>query len=451
MMDKLERLLVPIAEKLGNNKVLGAIRDGFLITTPLIIVSSIFLLIANLPIDGYPEFMAGVFGPTWKSYLTSVSGATLNLMGVLSLIGISYSYAKVKKVNAMAATTVALVSFVVVTKQANIIEIISGDDVLSTTFSGLGFANINSNAIFLSMIVGIVSVIIFSFVIKKGWTIKMPEGVPPAVVDSFTALIPSAFVITFFFIVRTGFQLTSFGYANDFIFKILQEPLVGFGKTDFYLPISRTMSSLFWFFGINGPAVTNTIFTPIGRALTNENLAFFEQGLRGPNIYTNPFSNFFGGWGGGGSTLSLVIVMLLFAKSQRLKKLGQLSIVPGIFGINEMIIFGFPIVLNPIMIFPFVVIPTMNVILSGIMTSIGFLPFTTGVDLPWTTPIVVSGFLATQSIIGSIWQIVLLVLGCLIYYPFFKLADKRYLEEESNISTEDDGLGDISFDDLSFD
>jgi len=143
--------------------------------------------------------------------------------------------------------------------------------------------------------------------------------------------------------------------------------------------------------------------------------------------------------------------MLLFAKSQRLKKLGQLSIVPGIFGINEMIIFGFPIVLNPIMIFPFVVIPTMNVILSGIMTSIGFLPFTTGVDLPWTTPIVVSGFLATQSIIGSIWQIVLLVLGCLIYYPFFKLADKRYLEEESNISTEDDGLGDISFDDLSFD
>ena len=143
--------------------------------------------------------------------------------------------------------------------------------------------------------------------------------------------------------------------------------------------------------------------------------------------------------------------MLLFCKSKRIKQLGKLSIVPGIFGINEPIIFGLPIVLNPILIIPFIGVPLMNLTLSTIVTKMGLIPYTTGVSLPWTTPIGISGYLSTGSLMAGVWQIVLLVLGCLVYFPFIMILDKQYLKDEENIKndeTDDISLEDLSFDDL---
>ena len=141
--------------------------------------------------------------------------------------------------------------------------------------------------------------------------------------------------------------------------------------------------------------------------------------------------------------------MLLFCKSDRIKVLGRLSIVPGIFGINEPIIFGLPIVLNPIMIIPFIFVPLFNLVTSYLLTIAEILPKTTGVNLPWTTPIGFSGWLSTGSWIAAVWQIILLVIGCCIYFPFIKALDKGYLHDEENSEgTEEE---DISFDDLSLD
>ena len=451
-MDKLENVLGPIAEKLNNNKVLAAIRDGFLIATPLIIASSFFLLVQNFPVPGYADFMAGIFGEDWSLYLGSVSGATFSLLAILNVIGIGYSYAKQLDSDGAIGAVVSLVAYFIITPQRHPEFTNEAGDV----FRGFSFSHLGSEGLFLAMLAAIISVRVLVWVEDKGWIIKLPEGVPPMVMQSFSALIPAFFSITFFFIIRIVFGMTSYEYANDFIYSVLQTPLMGLGRNPFFPVIYQFLSTLFWFFGINGPAVTNTVFGPIATALTFENLDAYQafgMGADLPNIYTSSFSNFFGNYGGGGSTLSLVIVMLLFGKSERLKQLSKLSILPGIFGINEMVIYGVPMVLNPIMIIPFLLAPVLNISLAYGATAIGLIPRTFGLSIPWTTPIFFSGWLATGSIIASFFQIFLLVLGCLLYYPFFKVLDKQYLEQEDLDAQKDetDELDEISLDDISFD
>ena len=446
MFATLEKVLMPVADKLGRNKILVAIRDGFLITTPLLIVGSIFLLIANFPIPGWEDFWGNILGPNWSSWFMNVSKATFNMIALLTCVGTGYAYARELKGDAIQGAGVALVSFFILMPTKIPFEGVNGPE----TVSGLAFEYIGSNGIFLALIISLVSVRVFNWVYKKGWTIKMPDGVPPAVAASFAALIPSAVVITMFFLLRIGFEFTSFETAHNFIYKVLQTPLQGAGNTLFAQIIYSLACTVFWFFGINGPAVANTVFAPITKILTIENLEAFQAGLPLPNIFTDPFSNFFTGFGGGGSTLSLVIVMVLFCKSQRIKQLGRLSLVPGFFGINEPIIFGLPIVLNPVLIVPFVGVPVVNLVLSTIATNMGIIPYTTGVSLPWTTPIGFSGYLSTGSVMAGVWQIGLLLLGCIIYYPFIKMLDKQYLKDEEKSSNEQ-SVDDISFDDLSFD
>lgn len=451
-MEKLENVLGPIAEKLNNNKVLVSIRDGFLVATPLIIAASVFLLIQNFPVPGYAEFMSGIFGENWSVYLGSVSNATFSLIALLNVVGIGYSYARQLDSDGAIGSIIAFVSYFIITPQTHP----EYTNEAGEAFNGFSFADLGSEGLFLGMVTAIIAVRVAVWVEQKGWVIKLPEGVPPMVMQSFSSLIPAFFAISFFFLTRIAFSFTSYEYANEFIYAQLQTPLMGLGRSAFFPVIYQVSSSLFWFFGINGPAVTNTVFGPISTALTYENLAVYQEaGVTAdlPNIYTSSFSNFFGNYGGGGSTLSLVIMMVLFAKSQRLKQLSRLSLLPGVFGINEMVIYGVPIVLNPVMIIPFMLVPMMNISLAYGATYFGIIPRTFGLSIPWTTPIFFSGWLATGSLRASFFQLFLLGLGCLIYYPFLKVLDKQYLEEEDidPEELEEDELDGISLGDISFD
>ena len=449
MFDTLEKVMGRSAEKLGNNKVLIAIRDGFLVSTPLIIVASIFLVIANFPIPGYVDFLAQFFGQGWPSKMDAVIDSTFSVLGLLGAFGIGYAYARQLENDPVAGGAVALVCFLIITPKSHpdFVNAANGK-----VFNGFALGHLGSAGMFLAMITAIISVKIFVTVKNKGWVIKMPDGVPPAVTQSFAALIPSAFAMFFFFVVYLVFSATDYQYAHNFIYKILQAPLMGFGRSILFEPIYQFLSTLFWFFGINGPAVTNTVFNPIHLALTTENLEAFKAGQPLQNIFTGPFGDFFGNFGGGGSTLSLVILMVFVSKSERMKKLGRLAIIPGVFGINEMVIFGLPVVLNPIIAIPFLLTPLVNITLATVATMIGLIPYTTGASLPWTTPFFFSGWLSTGSIIAGFFQIVLIAIGCLIYFPFFKALDQQYLNEESgsNMLTGDE-LDDIDLNDLSFD
>lgn len=441
---KLEKILMPMAEIIGQNKYLIAIRDGFLVSTPLLIIGSLFLLIANFPIPGWNDMLAKFLGEGWGAKLSVPVAATFDVMTILAVIGIAYSLARQINIDAIQASATALVAFFIVTP-FKINYTPKGQDA-ALIVNGIPLDWVGSKGLFLGMIVAITSVMLFNKILKKGWVIKLPHGVPPTVAKSFEALIPAGIVIVVFFLINYAFSLTSYETVHKFIFNFLQIPLLKLGATLPAMIVAYLFLHFFWFFGINGSSVVGAVYNPILKALSVENLDAFQAGQPLPNIITGQFQDMFATFGGGGSTLSLILAIVLICKSKRVKKIGQLSLLPGIFGINEPIIFGLPIVLNPMLLIPFVLVPTVNIIISYFTMVIGLVPFTNGVQIPWTTPPVISGFLVSGWQ-GSVLQVLLIVLGVFMYMPFIKLIDKQYLKEEKEQEEleEDD---DISFDDL---
>lgn len=447
--NKLEELLVPAANALSKNKVLVAIRDGFLITTPIVIIASIFLVITNFPIPGWNEMIASFAGEGWEAAFDRVTTVGFDCISLMAVFGIGYAYARELGIdNKVGGAITALVSFLILTPQSHA-EFVNE---AGRSFGGFALRNFGTAGMFLAMITALISVRIFAWAIKKKMVIKLPDGVPPAVSESFGALIPSGIAMLLAFILAIIFSKTSYAYAHNFVYEILQAPLVGLGRLAGFEVIYQFLSTLFWFFGINGPAVTNTIFAPIHKVITQENFDAMAAGLPMKNVFTAGFSDFFCNFGGGGSTLGLVLMMSFIAKSKRMKTLGRLSLPAGIFGINEPIIFGLPIVLNPVMAVPFILTPVLNTIVAYLFTIMHVMPITSGAQLPWTCPIGFSGWLVTGSWTGSLVQFILLAMDILIYYPFFKSLDNKYLEEEKKTDEKGkDDLDKLSFDDLSLD
>ena len=442
MLSKLESVLMPLAEKIGKNKYLIAVRDGFLLSMPLLIVGSFFLLIANFPIPGWSDFWARFFGEDWVSYFAKPTDATFSIMAILAVVGIGYSFAEQMNVDKLFGAASAMVSWFLIMPYEVLLE--GGGSV-----KGIPLDWVGSKGIFVGIICAFLSIHIYAWVNKKGWVIKMPEGVPPTVVKSFAALIPAGVSMLVFFVINIIFAMTPFHSAFDFIFTILQVPLLKLGNTLPAMVIAYIFLHLFWFFGVNGGSVVAAVFNPILQTLSAENLAAYQAGAPIPNIICQQFQDLFATFGGCGSALSLMIAMLLFCRSKRIRELGKLSLVPGLFGINEPIVFGLPIVLNPMILIPFMLVPTINIVISYICMSIGLVPLCSGVAIPWTMPVVLSGFLSTGWQ-GAVLQLVLLVLGIFVYMPFIKMMDKQYLADEANATAAQDD-DDISLDDLSFD
>lgn len=441
MLNKLESVLMPLAEKIGKNKYLIAVRDGFLLSMPLLIVGSFFLLIANFPIPGWTEFWARFFGENWASYFSKPTDATFSIMAILAVIGIGYSFSEQMNVDRLFGAAISLVCWFLIMPY----EILAGDAVVA----GIPLGWVGSKGIFVGIICAFLAVHIYAWVNEKGWVIKMPDGVPPTVEKSFAALIPAGMSVLVFFVINIVFAMTSYGNAFNFIFTILQTPLLKLGNTLPAMVIAYIFLHFFWFFGVNGGSVVGAVFNPILQTLSAENLAAFQAGAALPNIISQQFQDLFATFGGCGSTLSLLIAMLLFCRSKRVKELGKLAFIPGIFGINEPLVFGLPIVLNPMILIPFMLVPTINIVISYFCMSVGLVPLCSGVAIPWTMPVILSGFLATGWQ-GAVLQFLLLILGVFIYMPFIKMMDKQYLSDEAKAVNKDDD-DDISLDDLSFD
>lgn len=440
MLDKLESIFMPLAEKIGKNKYLISIRDGFLLTTPLLIIGSFFLLIANFPINNWTEFWARFFGENWTAYMAKPTSATFDIMAILAVVGIAYSFSRELNVDKLSGAAVAVVSWFILMPY----KVTDG----SVTLNGIPLDWVGSKGIFIGIITAFVSVHIYAWVIKKGWIIKMPKGVPPAVTQSFAALVPSAVVLGVFFLANSLIAITPYDNAFNFIFKFLQQPLLVLGNTLGAVLVAMGFQHFFWFFGINGGSIVGSIMQPILTPLSMENLSAFQAGTALPNVINQQFYDLFTTFGGAGSTLSMLIAMIIVCRSQRIKNLSKISIVPTLFGINEPVIFGLPVVLNPTILIPFLLTPLINILISYFSMVSGLVPFTSGVSMPWTTPVIISGFLTTGWR-GALLQLILVILGVFIYMPFVKMMDKQYKKEELQASESSDD--DISLDDLSFD
>lgn len=395
----------------------------------LIIVGSIFLIIANLPVPGYADFMASVFGSGWKQVLSYPVYATFGLLALFVSIGVAYRLAEKYSLDAVAAATASVASFMIVSPYQ--IPIFVKELNKTIDVSGINLNYMGAKGMFVSILMAILSVEIMRFFVKKGFVIKMPDSVPPAVSKSFTALIPLLFIITFSLVLRVGFEKTHWGDLHNLIQTIVSKPLLYAGGSYWGAMLTTLFISLLWAVGLHGSTIVQAVMMPIWLTFMDQNRIAFEAGKELPNIVTFDFFYFSTKMGGAGSTLMLVLFMAFLAKSRHLKEIGKLSIVPGIFNINEPVIFGVPMVLNPLLLIPFIIAPLVATTTAYFSMATGLVPKLTGVTLPWTTPVGIYGFLATNgSFAAVILTAVNLLIVAVIYYPFFKVFDAQKCKEE---------------------
>ncbi|PWU66750.1 PTS cellobiose transporter subunit IIC [Gracilibacillus dipsosauri] len=419
-MDFLERVLLPIADKLNNNRYLSALRDGFMVALPLIIFGSIFVVIANFPF--LDKFLSEDAYAAYQNALGPASAATLSIMGIFVIIGIGYKLTEHYGVDAIYGGVVALAAFLILTPQ--VLEGVSG--VIPTS-------SIGAEGMFLGIFTAFISAELYRFFVQKNLTIKMPAGVPGAVSRSFSALIPITLTLSVFLVIRIIFSYTPFDTVQNFIYTVIQQPLTVLGSGLPATLIAVLLIQIFWFFGLHGQIIINSVFDPIWYALNDENLQAFQAGTELPNIVTKQFiDTFLVGMGGSGMTLAVVILIFMIGKSRQLKELGKLGGPAGIFNVNEPIIFGLPIIMNPIIIIPWLIAPVVVTIITYYAMSIGLVPPPAGIIVPWTTPPILSGFLATGNAWqGAVLQMFNIIVVGIIWWPFLKVLDKNYYENEA--------------------
>lgn len=408
-LDWLEKYFVPVAGRIGAQRHLVAIRDGFVSIMPLILAGSLAVLLNNTLFQWIPAlgFLSGINGNVWWG--------TFAIMTLLVVFSVGYHLAKGYGVDALAAGLIAVGSFITVTPQA------FGD-------SGWGFLHwgyLNAGGLFTGIIVALISTEIFSQLRRRNIIIKMPDSVPPAVGKAFAAVIPGCAALFFFGII--GFIVTTAGAnsLHDIIFNTIQKPLQGFGQNLGSAIVLAVMLNVFWFFGLHGGNIMDPIIQTIYMPAVAANADAVQQGLMAPNIITKAFFDSFVHIGGCGATLALIIAILITTRKRReYREVAKLGVSFGIFNINEPIMFGLPIILNPILLIPFIITPAVLTTVAYIATVTGLVP-PTYILTPWITPVGISGFLATGgSIMGGILSVVNFVIAILIYLPFVKLADR---------------------------
>ncbi|RHW52359.1 oligo-beta-mannoside permease IIC protein [Bombilactobacillus bombi] len=424
-MDKLvnwlQKHLNPIAQKLNENIWLGAVRDGFFGSTSILIIGSMFLLFANLPISGYAQFMSSIFGKNWQIFFNVPYNMTMNIMSIYVLVGMAKSLAHSLKVDDVQAI---ILSFAV-------LFILNPTIMNKQKIEGIALPSIGASGIFLTIVVTLLTVKMYSVFVKKNWRIKMPDSVPAMVSDSFTAMIPGTVAMLIAISIRILVSMTSFSTVQGFVLKIIQTPLLNIGSSFGATIIVEFLEAFIFTFGIHGPNIINSVMQPIWLTLTAENSSAFHAGKVLPHIMNLQFDANYLKLGGTGTTIGLAILCAYFAHSKQIKTLGKLSIVPSIFNINEPLIFGLPIVLNPILMLPFAFSTIVFISLSWFITSIGWLPIANGTNIPFTTPPIIAGFLISGWR-GAVWNIIEIILSILWYYPFFKIIDRNTLKSENS-------------------
>ena len=454
LMEVMEQKLVPLANVVGKNKYLLTLRDTFSTVMPLLIIGSIFTLVGSFPFEEWTNFLkTTMVGDQTLSALINVPATcTVSMMALFVAFLMGYNFAEHEDLSdRVAAGFTSLLSWLLLMPLYTLYTPEGATEAVRV--DSLPMDWIGSKGVFVAMVFGFLSVKVYGWFVHKNFTIKMPDGVPPTVSRAFSALIPMSVTVILVWVIRVLFVMTPWENVFTFIYSFLQIPLQNLGGTVFAQAGVYLFAHFLWFFGIHGTNITDSVYNPILLTLSAQNQEAIAAGLPAPNIICSQFQSLFATLGGGGSTLSLLVAMLLFCKSERIVALARLSIGPGIFNINEPVIFGLPIVLNPVLIVPFILTPFVNIVTTYLVMAAGIVPVPNGVLIPWTTPAVFSGFLVSGWQ-GAVWQVILLVIGVIIYLPFIKTLDAQYLAEQAAAPTSGKGadeLDSIDLDDIDLD
>ncbi len=430
----LTNFLMPKVMAFVNTKAITSVKDGMMGTMPLLITGSIFLILSNLPIKAAADFMAaiGVSAVATKTY-----AATFNISAILAAFGIAYTYAKLGKREPVGCGFISIACFFII--QPNTVVSESGDIVGGIINQDWTAGKGMIGAILCGLAVGC----IYTWFLEKDIRIKMPAGVPAGVSNAFTALVPGAAIITIATIIHgvtSSFLDTT---LVELIYKVIQIPLQGLTDSLPGALMCTFVISFLWFFGVHGSTIVIGIVGSIWMANYLDNQALLDAGqalnmANGGHIVTSQFFDNFIICSGSGITIGIVIYCVFMAKSTTLKTMGRLEAVPACFNINEPFLFGLPIVMNPIMAVPFILVPLAVCLTQYLAIATGLCPMYTSTVVPWTTPPIISGL-----IIGG-WRTALLQVVCLtesflIYLPFIRKMDlDNYEMEQQSGNTDDD-------------
>ena len=402
-------------------RAVAALRDGFIMTTPFTICGSVFLLLANLPLPGYPEFMASIFGTDWTAPLNAVAGGTFSVLALIVVLSITYKFVENEGCDAIMASILALSTFLILMPPTIVSK--GGEtigDIIPKAWAG-------SNGVITAIFIAFFVSYVFCYCEKNHIGIKMPDSVPSGVAKAFTALVPGMIFFTSASVLYGLCHYIGATTLPELIFKVIQTPLQGLSDSLAGGSIIVGLQSILFWAGIHGPNVVGGVVSPLLIANSLDNQHIIDAGMSLVNnpqakIFTCQINDVFVKSGGCGLTLGLLLAGVFTARSQQLKSLMKMAFVPGLFNINEPIIFGLPIVFNPYLLVPFVIVPYFAI-------TTGFMAPFTAVQVPWTTPPIIAGFLL-DGWQGAVVQIVNLAIATAIYFPFLKAQDNAFLKEE---------------------
>ena len=442
-MAVLEQLSMKMA-KISEQRHLRAIRDGIVSTLPLIIVGSVFLILAFPPFP--KEWGISVLAKKYAVQMLLPYRMTMFIMGLYAVMGIGYSLAKSYKLDGITGAILSVCAFLltIMPKMINPVEVINqtinGQAVQIIVEEGtkgsqllqedLGYvmqmSKLGSAGLFVGIIVAIFAVEVYRLTTTTGFKIRMPEAVPESVARSFEALTPAAIII---------FTLTILTYwlkidLHDIIGSVIK-PILKFSDSWFSVILIVFMITFFWSFGIHGDSIVGSVVRPLWLMLLEQNATALANGQPVPHIAAEPLYQWFVWIGGSGTTIGFALLLLFKSKSAYGKTLGKAAILPSIFNINEPIIFGAPIVLNPTLLPPFIIVPVVNATIAYFAMAAGLVNRVTSTP-PWTLPGPIGAFLATNGDFRAlILNVILIVISIIIYYPFFNVYEKKLLAEES--------------------
>lgn len=413
----IEDKLVPLSTGFAQNSYVRCIGSGSQSLMAIIMIGAIFNLLNSIAWAPYQNLITslGISG-----FLSTVYNASMNFMGLFMVFSIGFNGAKIWNHPELAFNN-GLLSLM-----AYLILIPYG--VTETGSSMILMDYLGSHGVFLAFIVGIMASKINIFIVERNITVKMPEGVPENVTQSFIALIPGAAIAIACGILRGIFMLTPWGNILDAVYAILQTPLANVTGSLAGFIILLLLAQVLWFFGVHGSYTVLGILYPIWFTYLADNMAAAAAGEVVPHMWNVSMYDFATN-GGCGCTLGLVIMMFFFAKSKRYKTFSKIVFPCGIFNINEPLVYGLPLMMNFTFIIPFIITPIISLLLAYAAIMLGLMPVPTGILGMNTMPIFIYGVVQGSWKIG-IYQIISTAVSCAIWYPFFKTADAQALAEE---------------------
>ena len=431
----IERFLVPIAAKLNSQRHICAVRDSFILTFPLTMAGSLMVLLnfVFLSPDGFVAKLLKLESiiPNFAEYqniFSPVLRGSADILAIFIVFLVARNLAKTLKADdLLTGLTAVSVYFIIYPDYVGV------DNVNHLTTKFLG-----SQGLFVAIIVGLVVGELMAILSKsEKLEIKMPEQVPPAVARSFKVLIPIILITLSFSIINFLIKKVAPGGLHEWVYTVIQSPLTKLGQNVGSVIVLAFICQILWAMGIHGPntiaAVRDTMFAEA----VNSNVLYAAQhgtawGAPFPVTFNGLFDAF-GAYGGSGATLGLVIALILFSKAKDQKSIAKLSLAPGIFNINEMVIFGLPIILNPIYMIPFVLAPIVNIIIGYSATCIFKIIPPVAYGVPWTTPGPLIPFLGTGgNVLALLIGVLCLAVSVLIYAPFVIAAGKASQVDDDN-------------------